>query len=217
LNLKNNCLIPSSSFPSSEFLFLEFGAVSPAVLSGRRLGEGAPDPSNQTAQICARCGEDVFSKETTERVRLIVHSGKKPIKSVKMECSPTLENEIPDENFIGIFSLFLLYKNRPNYTISVFGGLISSLFGKKPRSRAFSSSSSWASQTRLPSHFNSIEFQDRGSRRLAELAQERILDGADEGIGDDRANHGDKRYSRHNKYPGDYRQHWLGQVVPEDD
>ena len=40
---------------------------------------------NIPAQVCARCGEEVFNKETTERVRLIVHSRKKPIKSVKMD------------------------------------------------------------------------------------------------------------------------------------
>ena len=40
---------------------------------------------NIPAQVCARCGEEIFSKETSERVRLIVHSRKKPIKSVKMD------------------------------------------------------------------------------------------------------------------------------------
>ena len=40
---------------------------------------------NIPAQVCARCGEEVFSKETTEKVRLIVHGRQKPIKSVKMD------------------------------------------------------------------------------------------------------------------------------------
>jgi YgiT-type zinc finger domain-containing protein len=37
------------------------------------------------AQVCARCGEEVFSRETAENVRLIVHGNKKPIKSVQMD------------------------------------------------------------------------------------------------------------------------------------
>ncbi|MEW5938906.1 MAG: YgiT-type zinc finger protein [Chloroflexota bacterium] len=37
------------------------------------------------AQVCARCGEEIFSKETTEKVRLIVRGRRKPIKSVQMD------------------------------------------------------------------------------------------------------------------------------------
>ena len=40
---------------------------------------------NIPAQVCARCGEEIFSKDTTEKVRLIVHSKVKPIKSIKMD------------------------------------------------------------------------------------------------------------------------------------
>jgi len=40
---------------------------------------------NIPAQVCARCGEEIFSRETTENVRLIVHEKKKPIKSVQMD------------------------------------------------------------------------------------------------------------------------------------
>ena len=40
---------------------------------------------NIPAQVCARCGEEVFSREATEKVRLIVHGKKKPIKSVQMD------------------------------------------------------------------------------------------------------------------------------------
>ncbi len=40
---------------------------------------------NIPAQVCARCGEEIFSRETTEKVRLIVHGRKKPIKSVQMD------------------------------------------------------------------------------------------------------------------------------------
>ena len=37
------------------------------------------------AQVCARCGEEIFSREATEKVRLIVYGTKKPIKSVQMD------------------------------------------------------------------------------------------------------------------------------------
>jgi HTH-type transcriptional regulator/antitoxin MqsA len=34
------------------------------------------------AQVCERCGEEVFSAETSEKVRLLVHGSTKPVKSV---------------------------------------------------------------------------------------------------------------------------------------
>ncbi|MCC6499015.1 MAG: YgiT-type zinc finger protein [Anaerolineales bacterium] len=37
------------------------------------------------AQVCLRCGEEIFSRETTEKVRLLVHGKAKPIKSVQMD------------------------------------------------------------------------------------------------------------------------------------
>ena len=40
---------------------------------------------NIPAQVCAHCGEQVFSRETTEKVRLLVHGKAKPIKSVQMD------------------------------------------------------------------------------------------------------------------------------------
>lgn len=40
---------------------------------------------NIPAQVCVRCGEEIFSRETTEKVRLIVHGSNKPIKSVQMD------------------------------------------------------------------------------------------------------------------------------------
>ena len=40
---------------------------------------------NIPAQVCARCGEEIFSSETTEKVRLIAHGKVKPVKSVKMD------------------------------------------------------------------------------------------------------------------------------------
>lgn len=36
------------------------------------------------AQVCERCGEEVFTAETTEKVRLLVHGSAKPVKSVTM-------------------------------------------------------------------------------------------------------------------------------------
>ena len=40
---------------------------------------------NIPAQVCARCGEEIFSRETVEKVRRIVHEKKKPIRSVQMD------------------------------------------------------------------------------------------------------------------------------------
>ena len=40
---------------------------------------------NIPAQVCERCGEEIFSSETTEKVRLLVHGSVKPVKSVKMD------------------------------------------------------------------------------------------------------------------------------------
>jgi YgiT-type zinc finger domain-containing protein len=40
---------------------------------------------NIPAQVCERCGEQIFSKETAEKVRLLVHGKTKPAKSVKMD------------------------------------------------------------------------------------------------------------------------------------
>lgn len=37
------------------------------------------------ATVCANCGEAVFSCETTERVRRIVHGEARPVKSVQMD------------------------------------------------------------------------------------------------------------------------------------
>ena len=37
------------------------------------------------ATVCSNCGEPVFSRETTERVRRIVHGEAKPVRSVQMD------------------------------------------------------------------------------------------------------------------------------------
>jgi YgiT-type zinc finger domain-containing protein len=37
------------------------------------------------AQVCARCGEAVFSRETTEKIRLMLHGDAQPVKVVQME------------------------------------------------------------------------------------------------------------------------------------
>jgi len=37
------------------------------------------------ATVCVRCGEETFSRETTEKVRLLVHGQAKPIKSIALE------------------------------------------------------------------------------------------------------------------------------------
>ena len=40
---------------------------------------------NIPAQVCEHCGEQIFSRETTEKIRLLLHSKAKPIKSVQMD------------------------------------------------------------------------------------------------------------------------------------
>jgi len=37
------------------------------------------------ATVCVRCGEETFSRETTEKVRLLVHGQAKPAKSIALE------------------------------------------------------------------------------------------------------------------------------------
>ena len=37
------------------------------------------------AVVCTRCGEETFSRETTERIRRMVHGEAKPVKSISME------------------------------------------------------------------------------------------------------------------------------------
>jgi YgiT-type zinc finger domain-containing protein len=43
------------------------------------LVEGIP------ASLCARCGEATFSRETTERIRRMVHGGARHVRAVTME------------------------------------------------------------------------------------------------------------------------------------
>lgn len=50
------------------------------VIDGRHvLVEGIP------ASVCTRCGEAAFSRETTERIRRMVHGEAKPVRAVAME------------------------------------------------------------------------------------------------------------------------------------
>jgi len=37
------------------------------------------------AMACERCGEKIFSRETTERIRRMMHGEAKPVKSVSMD------------------------------------------------------------------------------------------------------------------------------------
>ena len=37
------------------------------------------------ANVCARCGEETFSRETTERVRVMVHGQAQPTKSIALK------------------------------------------------------------------------------------------------------------------------------------
>ena len=37
------------------------------------------------AQICERCGESTFSRETTERIRQLAHGSAQPVKTVPLD------------------------------------------------------------------------------------------------------------------------------------
>ena len=37
------------------------------------------------AQVCARCGEAAFSRETTEKIRQLVYGAGQPVKTVPLE------------------------------------------------------------------------------------------------------------------------------------
>jgi len=41
---------------------------------------------NVPALVCVRCGEKTFSRETTEKVRTLIHGEAQPTKSVPMEA-----------------------------------------------------------------------------------------------------------------------------------
>ena len=37
------------------------------------------------ARVCARCGKETFSRETTERIRLMVHGQARPTQSIALK------------------------------------------------------------------------------------------------------------------------------------
>jgi HTH-type transcriptional regulator / antitoxin MqsA len=39
---------------------------------------------NIPAMVCSRCGEEVFSRETTEHVRVMLHKENKPVRSISV-------------------------------------------------------------------------------------------------------------------------------------
>jgi YgiT-type zinc finger domain-containing protein len=40
---------------------------------------------NIPATVCSRCGEEIFSSETTEAIRVMLHGKVKPIKSIAVD------------------------------------------------------------------------------------------------------------------------------------
>ncbi|BAZ17124.1 hypothetical protein NIES4071_90020 [Calothrix sp. NIES-4071] len=40
---------------------------------------------NIPAKVCSRCGEAVFSLETTEKIRQMLHGAAKPVKSISVD------------------------------------------------------------------------------------------------------------------------------------
>ena len=50
------------------------------TVAGRRvLVENIP------AQVCERCGEATFSRETTEQIRRLVHESRRPLKTIPLD------------------------------------------------------------------------------------------------------------------------------------
>jgi HTH-type transcriptional regulator/antitoxin MqsA len=50
------------------------------MIDGRRvLVENIP------AKVCERCGESTFSRQTTEKIRKLVHETREPVRTVPME------------------------------------------------------------------------------------------------------------------------------------
>jgi HTH-type transcriptional regulator/antitoxin MqsA len=43
---------------------------------------------NIPATVCGQCGEATFSRETTEKIRRMVHGGAEPIKTVPPDVFP---------------------------------------------------------------------------------------------------------------------------------
>lgn len=40
---------------------------------------------NIPATVCSRCGEEAFSRETTERIRVMLHGENKPVRSIPLD------------------------------------------------------------------------------------------------------------------------------------
>lgn len=40
---------------------------------------------NIPAIVCSRCGEETFNRETTERIRVMLHGSAEPIKSISVD------------------------------------------------------------------------------------------------------------------------------------
>lgn len=62
---------------------------------------------NIPAEVCKRCGEPTFSRETTERIRQLVHGSVPPSKTVSLDVfafdfggkSPALVHEKPNKKY----------------------------------------------------------------------------------------------------------------------
>ncbi len=40
---------------------------------------------NIPAKVCSRCGEEIFDRETTERIRVMLHGENKPVRSISLD------------------------------------------------------------------------------------------------------------------------------------
>jgi HTH-type transcriptional regulator / antitoxin MqsA len=69
-----NCHVCGNSSAKSEYVSEIF------TIEGRRvLVEHVP------AEVCTRCGERVFSRETTEKIRVLVHGSPAPARTETLE------------------------------------------------------------------------------------------------------------------------------------
>jgi len=68
------CLVCGNTSAKSDFVNEVF-----TVEERRVLVERIP------AQVCERCGEATFSRETTEKIRRLVHGAGQPVRTVPLE------------------------------------------------------------------------------------------------------------------------------------
>ena len=49
------------------------------------IGEKFHLVENIPAMVCSRCGDEIFNRETTERIRVMLHGKDKPVRSISLD------------------------------------------------------------------------------------------------------------------------------------